>query len=196
MNENGYHSRMLIMATELELSSFLTKFKQLCSAGYEATLVLKSTNGQASVSLDVKLGTVESSSINAPSTGVSSAFKPRRKRSPAYHRRQELRRNVRKSVHEAAAKVADDDMNKIDVGQISTNIVCEADTKVLEVNIDQAEESLDSEIEDDNMNDKEYDLSEELNNLIMESKRKRDNWEKRKTGEFKAFSVEDDSGVS
>ena len=44
------------MATELELSSFLTKFKQLCSAGFEACLQLNSKGGDASLSLEVKLG--------------------------------------------------------------------------------------------------------------------------------------------
>ena len=44
------------MVTEVELNSFLTKFKQLCKAGFEATMQLKSRNGIAAFTLDVTLG--------------------------------------------------------------------------------------------------------------------------------------------
>ena len=82
------------MATELELNSFLTKFKQLCNAGFEASLQLNSKNGYATVSLEVKLGALQSSP-----NATQSSFKQKRRRSPAYYRRQEARRNAAITVN-------------------------------------------------------------------------------------------------
>ena len=78
------------MATELELSSLLNKLKQLCSAGFEASLQLNSKDGQASVSLEVKLGSIQPISNGIPNS--SKTVKQRRKRPQAYYRRQELQR--------------------------------------------------------------------------------------------------------
>ena len=77
------------MATNFELNSFLTKFKQMCSAGYHATLQLRSENGRATVSFNVDLGEL----LLPPS--ISQLV--RRRRSPGYYRRQEKRKEARKA---------------------------------------------------------------------------------------------------
>ena len=66
------------MAKELELNSFLIKFTQLCNAGLEAKLQLNCKNGHASVSLEVMLWPLQSTS-NMSLGGVSSSFKQKRK---------------------------------------------------------------------------------------------------------------------
>ena len=82
------------MATnELELNSFLTKFKLLCNAGFKASLRLDCSNGQAKVSLDVSLGSLQG--LSNGSASDSTSVKQKRKRSPAYYRRQEVRRKAR-----------------------------------------------------------------------------------------------------
>ena len=86
------------MTTNFELNSFLTKFKQMCSAGFKASLHLRSENGNAFVSFEADLGKL------AP---------PCRRRSPAYYRRQNKRREERnaclasemQTTGEAACKV-------------------------------------------------------------------------------------------
>ena len=190
------------MATDLEPSSFLTKFKHLCSSGYEATLQLKSLNGHASVTLDVKLGFVQVTST-APSVNNSSARK--RKRSPSYYRRQELRRNARKSpnvkVNEspvAAAEVAKDGMNENCREPAASNLKYEAD-EVLVIDKDQAEESLDTVIENEYVCYEENELREELDMLIKDSELKRCIWENRNTQLLKDLAEQgelEDSGVS
>ena len=70
-------------ANEFELNSFLTKFKHLCTAGYEASLQLNCNNRLATVSLNVTLGSLQVSANN----GSLSEMKPvklKRKRSPGY----------------------------------------------------------------------------------------------------------------
>ena len=80
-------------ANELEVNSFLTKFKHLSNAGFEASLRLNCINGHTTVSLDVKLGPLQESSSG--SLREITTIKLKRKRSPAYYRRQEARRNAR-----------------------------------------------------------------------------------------------------
>ena len=68
----------------VEIDSFLTKFKLLCSAGYSATLNLESNHGRASVTLKVDIGIVSPPSPR--SSNLKGAY-----RSPAYTRRAERR---------------------------------------------------------------------------------------------------------
>ena len=61
----------------------------MCSAGYDATLQLRSENGRATVSFNVDLGEL----LLPPS--ISQLV--RRRRSPGYYRRQEKRKEARKA---------------------------------------------------------------------------------------------------
>ena len=69
------------MVTELELNSFLIKFKQLCKAGFEATMQLRSRNRIAAITLDVTLGPLQHA--GGP---CETPTKQKRTRSPAHHR--------------------------------------------------------------------------------------------------------------
>ena len=79
-----------------ELESFLTKFRCLSIAGYEATLNISCKAGQTYISLNANLGQLHSqypSHINPTPPG----FNPRRKhRGPAYFRRQ-MKRKIREN---------------------------------------------------------------------------------------------------
>ena len=78
------------MAGGSELDSFLTKFKHLLFAGYEAKLSLDGSNGRTRVLLDVDLG----AGIHAqPNLNISQRCS--RRRGPSYYRRQERRREAR-----------------------------------------------------------------------------------------------------
>ena len=85
-----------------ELNSFITKFKLLCSAGLNASLQIDSKDGCATVTvcLSVEVGYLPS---------VTPAGKPKKqKRSPAYYRRQERRKEAKRvsaTAVEAVKKV-------------------------------------------------------------------------------------------
>ena len=66
------------LVAESELNSFFSKFKGLCNAEFEASLQFNSKNGQATVSLEVKLGSLLKSSENS-----SDLTKQKCKRSPS-----------------------------------------------------------------------------------------------------------------
>ena len=96
----------------LEIDSFVVKFKNLCSAGYKATLALDVEDGKASVCLRANLGHVPPQPYRPPHHVY---------RGPSYHCRQERR----KAAKSAAASAA-----------LSNNIIgAEVDTS------DQAEEA-------------------------------------------------------
>ena len=132
------------MASELELTSFLTKFKQLCNAGLEASLLLKSKNGIASVSLEVTPGPLLESSPKA-NQGDAAATKRKRKRSPAYYRRQNNRRNARMSNESPNAAV------EVGVHEINDDMLTSEDKEVTddaEADItDQTDESVSDELD-------------------------------------------------
>ena len=139
----------------MELISFLTKFKQLCNAGLKASLQLNCEDRKTLVTLEVALGPLQST-VNSP-PAASSTFKQRRKRSPAYFRRQELRRNAVKQptindVIIAAVEVADEEN--------STDLENEADyNEISSDNTNKAETSLHSTTEDE---DKEINVRTQL----------------------------------
>ena len=83
----------------------MTKFRQLWSAGYNATLTLEAVDGKASVCLKSELGGFDS-------PVQSHHYPPPPYRGPSYRRRQERRRA------EAAAKVAEDK-------SVQANVPCE-----------------------------------------------------------------------
>ena len=80
-NNSEYETKM---ANDVQLDSFVKKFKQLIYFGHTAHLVADTHAGQASVSLRVMLGT---------------ASRPKQqRRSPSYIRRQEKRKAARQQV--------------------------------------------------------------------------------------------------
>ena len=80
------------MAT-VELESFLSKFKYLCNAGYNASLTFKAENGSTDISFNVSLGFIHPP-MNYPPPGFS-AVSSTKKRNASYIRRQERRRSLR-----------------------------------------------------------------------------------------------------
>ena len=79
----------------VELDSFVTKFRHLLSAGFNATLTLEAVNGKATVCLRSELG------VSVPPPPCDYRHRqPPLQRGPAYWRRQERRKAA------AAAKVA------------------------------------------------------------------------------------------
>ena len=75
---------------DVEINSFVVKFKELRSAGFEACLSLESKLGEVNISLNCKVGR------NAPPpVSPSQSFLCRR--SPSYHRRLERRKAERES---------------------------------------------------------------------------------------------------
>ena len=73
---------MVTMASHLEIDSFISKYRYLCSLGYEASLTLKSNIGQTRINFEVDLGFMPPPFAMPPPATHS----PRR-RSPAYDRR-------------------------------------------------------------------------------------------------------------
>ena len=73
----------------LEMGSFMTKFKSLLNAGCKATLNFKADNGHLCVSLSADINVLPSS---RPRQGPSVVHP--RKRGPAYFRRQQRRHNA------------------------------------------------------------------------------------------------------
>ena len=72
----------------LEIDSFVLKFRNLCSAGYKATLSVEAENGKASICLKADLGNIPPYFPRPHSHGPP----PRAHRGPSYHRRQERRK--------------------------------------------------------------------------------------------------------
>ena len=70
---------------DIEVSSFLTKFRMLRDAGLKASLTLSAEEGTTKISLDVEL---------RPKTSMYNPLASTRHRGPAYQRRQERRRQI------------------------------------------------------------------------------------------------------
>ena len=177
--------------TEFELNSLISKFKHLCNAGFEASLLVSSKDGQASVSLKVELGKVFHSPKD--STAGDQNSKQRKKRPPAYFRRQKQRRDARKKEiikpTEAAAENATamrnlvvyesstDDSNAAEcklplISSVNKEMVSESSTKNIAAETEDVVFAAESE--DDEVNGG---LKEQLELLIRESQRKRNVWE-------------------
>ena len=95
-----------------EIDSFIVKFKTLLLSGKKATLVLKSDNGKAEVSLNVELGEVLPNPVHGgrpvpPLNLPRNLGQPfRQQRGPAYQRRQERRRQASGKAAEQVKHVA------------------------------------------------------------------------------------------
>ena len=83
-----------------EIDSFVLKFRNLCHAGFKASLTLEAENGKAVVSLKAGLGHLPVPFILPPPHGQRHHF-PNSHRGPAYQRRQERRKAAAKQQHEA-----------------------------------------------------------------------------------------------
>ena len=100
-----------MMASSIELDSFIAKFRYLCCAGFKSSLTISSENGQACVLFDVNLGALPVP-VNLPPPRYC-----KQPRSPSYFRRQEKRRQERSngkgeeaiSISKVAETVANDD---------------------------------------------------------------------------------------
>ena len=68
---------------DFEIQSFFTKFRNLTSAGYKAHLNVSSENQEVFVSFHVNLGSL------LPASFHNGPVLTRRRRPPAYHRRQD-----------------------------------------------------------------------------------------------------------
>ena len=78
--------------THLEIDSFVVKFKNLCSAGYKATLTLDAEDGKASVCLKANLGYVP------PPFPSAQPYRPPPHGGPSYYRRQGRRKAAQSAV--------------------------------------------------------------------------------------------------
>ena len=87
------------MATVVEIESFVTKFRHLCSIGISATLNFKSKDGDTTVTLEANLGKDANCSVVDSST---------RYRSPAYGRRQIKRQESRLKTEQLENNVAEE----------------------------------------------------------------------------------------
>ena len=84
-------------ASGVELTSFVTKYRYLCSAGFQAHLSFSCQNGRTHVSLNVDLGILQPPVEQPPPTATLS--KSSKCRSPSYSRRLQRRRHERESAN-------------------------------------------------------------------------------------------------
>ena len=165
---------------DVEIDSFVKKFKMLRSVGYDATLNLESKLGEVFITLNCKVGRV----LPPPSTPTSVVFKHR---SPFYYRRLARRKAARdsNSEHVVLAEQANDgpmesDSENAEEAHEHDNEEVEESTVALTDDEDEVEvEDVCTETADEVSDD----LSEQLNALIMESRKHREHWDKLKIAE-------------
>ena len=117
----------MTVSASVELESFIAKFRYLCSAGYQASLSLKSENGIARVSFDVTLGFVPPPVSLPPPVSPSQ----QRHRSPAYLRRLKRRKEARQnSARENDVLL----MNHISDANVNQSVRTEEDTDDVQLN--------------------------------------------------------------
>ena len=83
-------------ASGIELTSFVTKYRYLCSAGFQAHLSFSCQDGRTHVSLNVDLGILQPPVDQPPPTTALS--KSSKCKSPSYSRRLQRRRHERESA--------------------------------------------------------------------------------------------------
>ena len=123
------------------------------------------------------------------SVSDSTSVKQKRKRSPAYYRRQEVHRKARLSSTHCASTSTTDIKAAQEVAVEAESHLCGTEVKQAEEvcieSIEDSELSVDNgmvaeDCEDHVQQDLDEDLSEQLKNLIMESQRRRADWDQRK----------------
>ena len=184
---------------DTEIESFVQKFKSLRGAGLEATLTLDTKLGEVWITMNCKVGR----NIPPPPSEPSSPSLIARKiyRSPSYFRRQ-LRRKAEREAKESAssAALAVADTNEKETAEkavvVISNEVAEmpesttddsvADCEAAEfeqndsVNVSQ---EIDTSTDDENLEPVEVDQPQEdlglqLENLIQQSQKNRELWDK------------------
>ena len=161
-----------------EIDNFVKKFKMLRGAGYDASLNLESKLGEVYISLSCKVGRVLS-----PSTTPTCVVTKRR--SPSYYRRL-ARRKAARDLNLEQSIVAEKANNEVNTIAVQPGLEGAEETEAVD-----AEEStaMSAEYEEDEVVDDEEacqetddelseDLSSQLNALIEESKKQRENLEK------------------
>ena len=86
-----------------ELDSFVTKFRNLCLAGFQATLTCEAVDGKASVTLKAALGPIP------PSFHGHGQHPGHQHRGPSYQRRQERRQAARKAAGQVPSSTGEVD---------------------------------------------------------------------------------------
>ena len=112
----------------LEIESFVLKFRNLCSAGYKATLSVEAEDGKASICLKADIGYVPPPFPPPHSHGPP----PRVHRSPSYRRRQERRK---------AALAASYDATPADKAAVNNHEAEQAPCTPTEVSVEVIEEN-------------------------------------------------------
>ena len=79
---------------DLEIESFVRKFKLLWNAGFTASLNIESALGEVNISLNCKVGRTKP----PPMPFMSPVLLPNMNRSPSYYRRQVRRKTTRESL--------------------------------------------------------------------------------------------------
>ena len=137
-----------------EIDSFVLKFKNLCSAGYKATLSVEAEDGKASICLKANLGYIPLSFLHPYHHGQGPP--PRVHRSPSYYRCQ-----ARRKAAETAAAVASSDAPQADQADTS-NLVAEQAPST--PNVVSEEDIIEDETQIENLeNEETVQLAEKLN---------------------------------
>ena len=178
-----------------EIDSFVLKFKTLRAAGIEATLNVETKLGEVSISINCKVGRDLPPPLLMSPSGTVISRKPYR--SPSYYRRQARRRAERKAqmvveLKPPSADQADDEVTE----EVSTEEEIETDQNqtVMDEVTGTEEELMDSSEDEETKVDIELDqkqlkteldstepkscISMQLDDLIQQSKKNRDLWEK------------------
>ena len=146
----------------IELDSFIIKFKSLWMSGYDASLCIETKLGYVNVNLNCKVGRP----VPPPFTPKCMSSPSNQKRSPSYFRRQERRRATRDlyntTLSETDASAADQAVGKADDQQENAAPIESDPVKDTEV-LDEAEKAVDGEMldtADDVHSTKEVDQAE------------------------------------
>ena len=105
------------MAIHLEIDSFVSKYRHLCTLGYEASLTFKSNNGHTQISFEVNLGFMP-----PPFSMPPPATPSPRPRSPAYNRR--LKRRSDSRLNNLDSTPCESNAKKTTEEVDSTNVLC------------------------------------------------------------------------
>ena len=163
---------------DIEIDSFVRKFKLLRGAGIEASLTFETKLGEVCITLNCKVGRnvlppVPKSPIVAPG---------KRYRSPSYYRRQARRKAEREVLGESfeARSVADEAniAGKAETEKMDEKAVEAKEENVSDVDVIDEMDSNDSVIHSEAEEVLEEDLREQLNSIIRQSQENRDIWDK------------------
>ena len=165
---------------DVEIDSFVKKFKMLRSVGYDATLNLESKLGEVLITINCKVGRVLPSPYT-PTLVVS------KHRSPSYYRRLAARDS--NSEHVVLAEQANNDPieshseNAEEAHEHDSEKVEESTVALTDDDDDEEDEVEVVDVCTETADEVSDNLSEQLNALIMESRKHREHWDKLKIAE-------------